>query len=261
MHIERYGKGERAYLGLHGWGGGHKTFAPLVEHLPERARLYAVDLPGYGRSPEPREFTLPAIVDELVCSVSQLEEEKITVIGNCSGAILGLLAARRLPDRIERLILIDPFAFMPWYFKVFVAGNFGRYAYYSTFANPVGRWLTNVSLKRRRSASSDLTRSFSAINHKISQRYLALLAEIKDITQFGNLQMPIDIVYGEKTFSAVKQSVARWKAVWPQSRATELAGAGHLPIEEATKQLSEIVYDLQPVSEHFSTLRDRVEIA
>jgi pimeloyl-ACP methyl ester carboxylesterase len=116
-------------------------------------------------------------------------------------------------------------------------------------------------LKRRRTANSDLTRSFSAINHKISQRYLALLAEIKDITQFGNLRMPIDIVYGEKTFSAVKQSVARWKALWPQSRATELAGAGHLPIEEATKQLSEIVYDLQPVSERLSTLRDRVETA
>ncbi len=243
MRIERHGKGERAYLGLHGWGGDHRTFAPLAEHMPASARLYAADLPGYGRSPAPPEWSLPAIVDEIVRAIAQVDEAKITMIGNCSGAILGLLVAERLPDRIERLILIDPFAFMPWYFKVFVAGSFGRYAYYSTFANPIGRWLTNASLKRKRTATSDLTRSFSAIDHKISQHYLALLAEIKDITQFDNLGMPIDIVYGEKTFSAVKESVARWKALWPQARATELRGAGHLPIEEATKQLSEIVFE------------------
>ncbi len=243
MHIERYGKGDRAYFGLHGWGGDHKTFAPLVEQMPACARLYAADLPGYGHSPAPRVWSLHAIVDEIVRAIAQVDEAKVTVIGNCSGAILGLLAAGRLPDRIERLILIDPFAFMPWYFKVFVAGSFGRYAYYSTFANPIGRWLTNASLKRKRTATSDLTRSFNAINHNISQRYLALLSRIKDVAQFDHIRMPIDIVYGEKTFSAVKESVARWKAVWPQARATVLRGAGHLPIEEATKQLSEVVFE------------------
>jgi pimeloyl-ACP methyl ester carboxylesterase len=243
MYVEKYGKGEKAYFGLHGWGGGHKTFAPLAEHMPARARLYAADLPGYGRSPEPGEWSLPAIVDEIARAASLIDEAKITIVGNCSGATLGLLAAGRLGDSIERLVLLDPFAFMPWYFKVFVAGSFGRYAYYSTFANPVGRWLTNVSLRRRRTESSDLTRSFGAVNHKISQRYLGLLAEVENIAQFGHLRMPIDIVYGEKTFSAIKDSVARWRSLWPQARATELAGAGHLPIEEATKQLSEIVFD------------------
>lgn len=242
MYVEKYGEGESAYYGLHGWGGDHKTFAPLVKHMPAGARLYAADLPGYGRSPEPSEWSLTAIADEIVCAAAQIDESKITVVGNCSGAILGLLAAQRLPDRIERLVLIDPFAFMPWYFKVFVAGSFGRYAYYSTFANPIGRWLTNASLKRRRAASSDLTRSFGAVNHNISQRYLALLAGIKEIKQFGDLRMPIEIVYGEKTFGAVKESVARWKNIWPQARATRLAGAGHLPIEEATRQLSAIVF-------------------
>lgn len=244
MYVENYGKGEKAYFGLHGWGGGHKTFAPLIEHVPARARLYAADLPGYGCSPEPREWSLPSVVDEIVRTASQINEAKLTIVGNCSGAILGLLAAERLTGRIERLVLIDPFAFMPWYFKVFVTGSLGRYAYYSTFANPVGRWLTNISLKRKRTEASDLTRSFSAVNHRISQRYLALLAEIENIAQFGNLRMPIDIVYGAKTFSAIKDSVALWKSIWPQARATELAGAGHLPIEEAAKQLSEIVFDV-----------------
>jgi pimeloyl-ACP methyl ester carboxylesterase len=244
MHVEKYRKGEKAYLGLHGWGGGHKTFAPLIGHLPASARLYAADLPGYGRSPEPRGWSLPSIVDEIVRAAEQIDEAELTIVGNCSGAILGLLAAERLTGRIERLVLIDPFAFMPWYFKVFVTGSFGRYAYYSTFANPVGRWLTNLSLRRKRAEASDLTRSFGAVNHRISQRYLALLAGVESIAQFGNLRMPIDIVYGEKTFSAVKDSVVLWQSIWPQARATELAGAGHLPIEEATKQLSDLVFDV-----------------
>jgi pimeloyl-ACP methyl ester carboxylesterase len=260
MYVEKYGKGEKAYFGLHGWGGDHKTFTPLIEHMPARARFYAADLPGYGRSPEPKEWSLPSIADEIARTASQIDVMKFTLIGNCSGAILGLLAAERLADRIERLVLIDPFAFMPWYFKVFVTGSFGRYAYYSTFANPVGRWLTNLSLKRKRTEASDLTRSFSTVDHRISQRYLALLAQIENIAQFANLRMPIDVVYGEKTFGAIKDSVARWKSIWPQARTTELAGAGHLPIEEATKELSEIIFDGDSKRERLSYLRARVEI-
>jgi hypothetical protein len=75
--------------------------------------------------------------------------------GNCSGAILGLLAYEMIPSRIRRFVLIDPFAFLPWYFKVFVHPSFGRLAYHSPSPTrlALGRQL---SLKNRRAADSDL---------------------------------------------------------------------------------------------------------
>lgn len=248
MHLERFGSGSDVYVGLHGWSGTHATFAPLVPFLPAEVSLYSADLPGCGQSPAPVRWELSAIVEEIAETIAKLEAREITLIGNCSGALLGLLAATRIPHKFRRLVLIDPFAYWPWYFKVFVSPGFGKYAYYTTFANPVGRWLTNRSLKAKRTADSDLTHSFAAINHEMVYRYLTLLTGIDGIAQFSSLHMAIDIVYGERTFGAVKQSTELWRTIWPQARCQQLKAAGHLPIEEATKQLSELIFDQAGVS-------------
>lgn len=245
MYVAKYGSGSRAYLGLHGWSGAHESFAPLAARLPEDAALYCADMPGYGKSPAPREWSLDAIACEVAGAISSIDAPALTVIGNCSGAIFGLLAAQHAAERIERFVLIDPFAFVPWYFNLFVARSWGRYAYKSTFANPVGRWITNLSLRNRRAQESDLTHSFKSVNHETAYRYLELMSEIDGVSRFGSLRMPIDIVYGERTFDAVKKSVAMWQAVWPQARAFELRGAGHLPIGEATNRLCEIAFAAQ----------------
>ncbi|MEO6723804.1 MAG: alpha/beta fold hydrolase [Blastocatellia bacterium] len=242
MHLERYGSGQNIYFGLHGWSGSCATFAPLACALPDDATLYSADLPGCGKSPAPRRWDLSTVTEEIAESIALVAETPVTVIGNCSGALLGLLATRQLKGKVGRLVLIDPFAYWPWYFRVFVAKSFGRYAYYSTFANPFGRWITNRSLKSKRAAATNLTESFAQVNHDAIYRYLLMLAEIGEIEQFGGLRLPVEIVYGARTFRAVKASVVRWQSLWPQSRCWELAGAGHLPIVEATPQLSEIIF-------------------
>jgi pimeloyl-ACP methyl ester carboxylesterase len=242
MYVAKYGSGSRAYFGLHGWSGTHDSFAPLAARMPGDVALYCADMPGYGRSPAPREWSLRAIAGEIAEAISSIDAPALTVIGNCSGAIFGLLAAERAAERVERFVLIDPFAFVPWYFNLFVERSWGRYAYKSTFANPVGRWITNLSLRSRRSQGSDLTRSFRSVNHDTAYRYLELMSKIDGISRFAHLRMPIDIVYGERTFGAVKRSVAMWRAAWPHARAFELKGAGHLPIGEATGRLSEIAF-------------------
>lgn len=242
MYVAKYGAGSRAYFGLHGWGGTHDSFSPLAARMPSGVALYCADMPGYGRSVAPREWSLRAIAEEIAEAISSIDAPAVTVIGNCSGAIFGLLAAERVTGRVERLVLIDPFAFVPWYFNLFIERSWGRYAYNSTFANPVGRWITNLSLRGRRSQDSDLTRSFKSVNHETAYRYLELMSKIGGVSRFAALRMPIDIVYGERTFGAVKKSVAMWQAAWPHARAFELEGAGHLPIGEATVRLSEIAF-------------------
>ncbi len=248
MFIKRYGQqdkqGQRIFFGLHGWSGDHTTFAPLAKYLPPDATLVSVDLPGYGQSPQPREWTLDALAEEITAEIEKLNAP-VTLIGNCSGALLGLSAMElqpRLNRRIERLVMIDPFAYLPVYFKLFVTPPFGRYAYLSTFANPIGRWMTNLSLKGHRADETDLTGSFSGVDHAVSYRYLELMAKIDSIDRWAGIHHPTEIVYGAHSFGAIKRSVRMWQALWPHARAFELAGAGHLPILEATEELSRIVF-------------------
>ena len=242
MHVEQFGTGKTIYFGLHGWGGDHATFVPLLKHLPESVRFYCADLPGYGKSPAPQQWSLEHVTGEIIAAIAEIQATDITLVGNCSGAILALLAAQALKERVNRLILIDPFAYMPLYFRIFVEPKFGKIAYYSAFANPIGRWLTNLSLQHRRSEESNLTRSFQRVDHEVTWQYLHLLRQVRGIGQFADLHIPIDIVCGAKTFKAVKQSAQMFQRIWSQARVIELQGAGHLPIEEATEQLSCILF-------------------
>jgi len=247
VYISCHGNGPRTFLGLHGWSGDHNTFAPFTRDLPPDATFFAVDLPGCGRSLDPVSWSLEEISSS-VAEAARNIPSPFTLVGNCSGALLGMLAARQLQNRIERMLLIDVLAEFPWYFKIFLAPALGPVAYYSTFANPLGRWLTNLSLAERRSSQTTLTGGFAQTRHSSTYRYLRLFENYPAPEMFRDLRMPIDLICGEKTFAAVADSIPRWQKVWPQARAWKIEGAGHLPILEATAHLRQILFQEGSVS-------------
>ena len=242
MFVERHGGEPRVYFALHGWGGDRRTFAPLAPFVPKDVSLYAADLPGCGDSARPRAWTVEAVVEEIVGAVRGLDEKSVTLVGNCGGAVLALLAARGLGERVGRVSMIDPFAYLPRYFRLFNAGEFGRRAYEATFANPLGRWLTNRSLRGRRAGAADLTASFAEVDHEAARRYLALYEEVGGVEIFRDVRVPVEIVYGERTFGAVKRSLALWRDVLPRARVCELKGAGHQPFVEVPARVAEVIF-------------------
>jgi len=241
MHVERYGSGSRTFLGLHGWSGDHRTFLPLVSDLPNDVSFFSADLPGCGVSAQPDAWTLSAIADEIAELIRQLPAP-VTLVGNCSGGLLGLLAAQRAGSRLERMVLIDLFATFPWYFRVFLLKPIGPYAYATTFRNPIGRWVANLSLRGKRAQSTTLTGAFAEVDHQTTYRYLQLFETYPALKTFAGLTQQVSLLYGEKTFSAIHRSVAKWQAIWPQAEAVCLQGAGHMPIVEATEQVRGILY-------------------
>lgn len=238
MHVERYGSGPEVFFGLHGWNGDHRTFCPIVYELPENVSFWSADLPGCGQSPPPANWTLQAIASEIAHEI----DRPVTLVGNCSGAVLALLVARSQPSLVRRLAIIDAFAAWPWYLRIFLARRIGHYAYLSAFANPMGRWMTNFSLRSKRKADTHLTRGFEKTDHRITYRYLELLGGARDASDFRSLAMPIDILYGERSFSAIRESARIWAGLWPQARTFELKGAGHLPVLEAAQQVRQILF-------------------
>jgi pimeloyl-ACP methyl ester carboxylesterase len=243
IHLERHGSGGQVFVALHGWGGSHATWAPLIPFIPAGASLLALDLPGYGRSVPFAAAQAEDVAAAILDAIPSAGTERITVVGNCSGGVFALLGAAAAENRIERLVLIDPFAYVPWYFRIFITRPLGHVAYHSTFANPIGRWITNASLRGRRASATHLTRTFAAIDHRVSLRYLEMLASVGSVERFGGLRTPVDIVYGARTFRAVRRSLNSWRDVLPHARVWRIDGAGHLPIEEAPAQVASIVFE------------------
>ncbi len=241
MFIKRYGTGPNLFLGLHGWSGDHRTFEPLLRDIPADISFYTVDLPGCGQSEPPANWTLDCVADCIV-EVSRQLPGPFTLVGHCSGALLGMLAAQKISHRVERMLLVDVFATFPWYFRIFLVPGLGPLAYYSTFANPIGRWIANASLRKHRSSETTLTGGFGRTEHSVTYKYLQLFEDYPAPQKFNDLLMPIGILSGDRTFAAITKSIAVWRNVWPQAQSWCLKNAGHLPILEATASLREILF-------------------
>ncbi len=241
-HFETWGGGSEVFLGIHGWGGGWKTFESLAKLLPENSVLYALDLPGFGQTPSLEPWNEGGMTEAILDVVDQIEGD-ITLIGNCSGAIFGMLAALERPKRFKRLVLLEPFAFFPWYFRLMTWPVLGRFFYFMTFQNPLGRLLTNLSLSSRRAAETDLTESFESLDHSAVFAHLLLLKGVGPHTRFTPLTCAIDLLIGARSFTAIQESAVLWRTIWPQSRQQLLEDSAHLPLQEATEQVAEITFN------------------
>jgi len=242
VKVERTGDGPRAFVGVHGWAGNVRTFRRLYDFMPADAAFYAMDLPGYGASERPSRLTLEPVLASIAEAIGQAPGDDITLVCNCGGAQFGLETLRVYGLKVRRVALIDPFGYCPWYFRLFTGGTFGRNAYYTTFANPLGRFLTNSALRKRRRPGTDLTAAFVHVDHETVYRYLCLMVSLADSARFRGLCADVDVLHGERTFRAVRRSLAIWREVFPQARIHALRGAGHEPIREATAQLAEILF-------------------
>lgn len=243
LAVKKFGSGPYRYVALHGWGGSHDTFLPLSSHVPLSASVEAVDLPGYGDSALPSRWEVSLIAEMVADSIQP--QGAITVVGNCTGGVIGAELARIRPGLVERLVVIDPFAFVPWYFSIFLKGSFGRMAYRTTFASPVGRFFTNQAMRGKRTENSDLTASFKRVDHEATHSFLKMMGEHEGPSRYAGLTLPVDILLGEKTFGAVKKSAQLLHETWPQARIHVIPGAGHLPIEEQPEALAEAVFNYE----------------
>jgi len=98
LSVTKWGSGHANFVGLHGWGGSHKTFVPLINYLPEGIVIEAPDLPGCGQSSLPDRWRVETIADMVSDSISF--ESGFTIIGNCTGGVIGADMARIKPDLV-----------------------------------------------------------------------------------------------------------------------------------------------------------------
>lgn len=108
LHVHVFGPDEgRPVLALHGVTGHALRWAVLAEQLPE-LRLLAVDLRGHGHSPWNPPWGFEQHVADAVAVLDAHGLDRVPVLGHSFGGAIALHLARIAPERVERLILVDP---------------------------------------------------------------------------------------------------------------------------------------------------------
>lgn len=98
------------WLALHGWLDNAASFSRLAPLLCKRlgVRIVALDFAGHGHS-EHREgdYALWDYCHDLLDAADELGLERVSLLAHSMGAGVACLCAAALPERIERLVLID----------------------------------------------------------------------------------------------------------------------------------------------------------
>lgn len=96
-------------IALHGWLDNAASFARLAPKLTGM-RIVAVDFAGHGHSdhrPQGASYAIWDYVHDVLQVAEQFGWQRFSLLGHSMGAIVAVLLAGALPERVERLALID----------------------------------------------------------------------------------------------------------------------------------------------------------
>ena len=109
------GEGEAVLL-LHGWGANITLYRGIIDTLKQGKRVIALDMPGFGKTPEP---PVPWCVDDYVDFVLHFIDtfslkNLSVVVHSFGGRVFFKMNAREnLPFSIDRAVLIDSAGILP----------------------------------------------------------------------------------------------------------------------------------------------------
>lgn len=123
LHYVAAGRGPTVVL-LHGLGGFAQSWRRTIEALAPRATVFALDLPGFGRSAKPRTtYQLGYFARALHGFLDAMGVGQASLVGHSLGAAVAVTYALTRPSRVERLAmvggLVPGFSFrMSWPYKL-----------------------------------------------------------------------------------------------------------------------------------------------
>lgn len=242
VHFRSEGEGPTLLL-LHGTGASLHTWEGWTTALQDSFRVVSLDLPAFGLTgPHPdRDYTITAYVTFLEAFAKKAELDSFHLAGNSLGGLIAWSYALEHPERIEKLILVDPSGFPkiaedPLAFKMAknpILGGVLRYitpkrlfeeSLRSAYGNPelvsdalVDQYYQLFRRPGNRAAFVDRART-----------------EYPGSTQrLAELQMPCLIMWGEKDTWISPDRAADFQQSIAQSEVRMYPDLGHVPMEEA----------------------------
>ena len=222
--------GEGAPLVWLHWLWGEPAWMDQHARLAEQFTVYVPDLPGYGQSSLPEWAHSPRELAVIVLQfLDALSLERPIIVGSCLGGWIAAEMALVRPQRLTRLILIDPLGLcsdwvatpnifyaapdqVPGFFFVDGGQNQAR-----AYVPDRAEW-SETFLENR------LTSSKLVFDPYLHSRTLAHRLHL--------LTTPTQILWGEEDPLLNVDHAALWASLIPHSQSTVIPSAGHLPYVE-----------------------------
>ncbi len=243
--FERAGSGPPLVF-VHGFGLDHRLWEPQFERFAASHSVVRYDLRGFGASTGSLEdgYTHGA---DLVALLDHLGLERATLVGLSLGGQVALELGALHPERVERLVLVDPFLADYDFSEVWI----GMWKALSTLASSRGletakeTWregmLYSVSERKPEAAAllHEMMHDWSGwhLAHPEHYPYVSISPRL------GEIRAPALVVAGEldlPDFLAIAEGL---EARVPGARRALIPDAGHVPNLEQREDFNELLGD------------------
>ena len=110
--IEWGNKDQTPVIALHGWLDNAASFIPIASHL-NNLRIIAIDMPGHGKSQHRSGVNAYHFIDyatDIILAADSLGLDQFSLLGHSLGAAVSGVIASIVPDRIQRLAMVEGLA-------------------------------------------------------------------------------------------------------------------------------------------------------
>jgi pimeloyl-ACP methyl ester carboxylesterase len=246
---------EEPVVFVHGLGGQWQNWLENLPRVAQERRVLALDLPGFGLSPEPAErITIPGYGRSVERFCDRLDLGPVALVGNSMGGFVAAETVIQFPERVSRLVLVS------------AAGISSA----STVRTPIlsaGRVATalaaNTAARHRELAARSLSRhlalAFVARHPRLVRADLAYEGFFKGAGKAGfddalrgcleydfrerlpEVGCPTLIVWGENDAIIPVRDAADFERLIRDSRKVVMRDTGHVPMAERPKAFNDLL--------------------
>jgi pimeloyl-ACP methyl ester carboxylesterase len=102
------GTGEPTLVLVHGWALDRHVWDTQVAQLSKAHRVVTLDLAGHGESGRERaRWTIAALGRDVEAVIEAVGARQVILVGHSMGGPVALEAARRMPERVTGVVLVD----------------------------------------------------------------------------------------------------------------------------------------------------------
>lgn len=116
LNINYTSKGDgEVVLFLHGWGSNIEHWQGLIDVVSKKYTALALDMPGFGKSDEPKEaWNVDRYVEHVLKFLDSFKPKSVVLVGHSfGGRVIIKMLSRELPFEVKKIILIDSAGIKP----------------------------------------------------------------------------------------------------------------------------------------------------
>lgn len=245
---------------LHGIGRFLEDWDPQFERLSDAHRVIALDLPGFGRSQRrPGPATLEELARGAFATLEALGEKRpVSAIGNSLGGAVALQMLALAPERIARLVLVNPAGFGPevtYLLRMLAVPGLGPAMLRRPTAAGVRHIERALYADRRVATPARVSHALgiardpevAAVFGEVGRRLGTVVRGVRPgwrqelLAAVARHPRPTLIVWGDRDRILPPRHFAAARRAFPHARTHMFAGTGHLPQVERADGFAALV--------------------